>query len=271
MLINQRRVMNVSQTRAALKTVLDDAHQGCTTHISRDGEIAAHIVPPNALVHRGREFAIMMNATINAAAQWITNDAAATGFSQAGEPIGRVFGWLWRSDRHKTMKWLAVYAEAVAQAFDNHGYATPTFAPLWHAFKEALKASLTDEEILEFEAFTRDSLKSQPRTPFTPDELAGRDRPRCDDDPWPDAASTGKSWVKKRYRHLVIGDFIPNPDFAHQLNIGNEHWCRVNELTPSNAVLQRFDGTATTIVFADAGSHWVPFQGHQPYNWPTSR
>lgn len=266
MLINQHRVRNVSDTRAQLSAILDNAQQGYTTHISRDGQIAAHVVPPNALVHRGNEFAIMMSATIDSCAHWITNDATATGFHQAGDPIGIVFGWLWRADRHKAMDWLAVYTDTLTGIFEGRSYARPAFAPLWRALRIALGASLDSEEILEFEAFMREHLQDQ-ITPFTLDELAGRERPRGDNDPWPDTAPTGKGWIKKRWRDVVVGDFVPNPDNAYQLTVGDENWCRVITLTESEATVQRVDGTHTTFALADAGSHWVPFQSDTPYRW----
>lgn len=266
MLINQHRVRNVSDTRAQLSTILDNAQQGYTTHISRDGQIAAHVVPPNALVHRGNEFAIMMSATIDSCAHWITNDATTTGFHQAGDPIGIVFGWLWRADRHKAMDWLAVYTDTLTGIFEGRSYARPAFAPLWRALRIALGASLDSEEILEFEAFMREHLQDQ-ITPFTLDELAGRERPRGHDDPWPDTAPTGKGWIKKRWRDVVVGNFVPNPDNAYQLNVGDENWCRVITLTEGEATVQRVDGTHTTVALADAGSHWVPFQSDTPYRW----
>ncbi|MFV8176744.1 hypothetical protein [Mycolicibacterium peregrinum] len=276
MLVNQNRIMTVSDVRTSMSAVLDQARQGFTTHVSREGRIDAHVVPTNALVHQGSEFGVMMEATVDKWATWLVAEACATGFSQGGDPIGKVFAWLWRSDQYKSMAWLEIYWSAVRQKLDERGCARPAFIVLWRTLEVSLGAGLTHEEIREFEAFTRNYLQHD-ENPFTLDELAGRDRPRGDNDPWPDTwPGATKGWVKKRWRDLVAGDFVPNPEFAFEIGVDDDHWCRVANLDGTEITLDHADngddgktrGHRTTVhTMADSGSHWVPFRSQPPWHW----
>lgn len=48
--ISQNRMRSVTEVRAAMSETLDDAAKGHTTHILRDGQVIAHLVPADALV-----------------------------------------------------------------------------------------------------------------------------------------------------------------------------------------------------------------------------
>ncbi|UQX13416.1 type II toxin-antitoxin system Phd/YefM family antitoxin [Candidatus Mycobacterium methanotrophicum] len=267
MKIDPTRIMNAREFRASLSAVLDSARAGRPTHITRDDRIDGHLVPPTALVHDGNEFLVMMYAAIEAEARFLADDVERSGFHQAGDSIGMVFGWLWQCDPDAAVEWLAKYAYAVTSEFESRGWARPAFGPLWRAMRIAVKVRLLDGEVRDFEEAVRTRL-SDWQHPFTPDELSGRPRPRKVDDPWPDTRGSDIGWAKRRWRHVEPGMFVPNPDNGFELSVGDAGWCRVDRVddTGSDIVLQRTDGSEFSYT-TPGGDTWVPFRCQEPYRW----
>jgi antitoxin (DNA-binding transcriptional repressor) of toxin-antitoxin stability system len=264
MKINPQRIMNASDARAAISSVLDNALAGYVTHISREGKIEAHVVPANALVHEGNELDAMMVGALESAARWLADDAIKSGFHQAGDSIGRVFAWLWDCDPDKAVTWLAAYGISVIEEFQSRGFMRPSFGVLWEVLANALGVGLSRGDIRDFELRARERLPLH-ISPFTLDELAGRPRPRGTDDLWPDTTDSQHGWVKKRWRDVVVGDFVPNPDFGYELSLGDEHWCRITRIDETAITLSRHDGNA--LDYASSPDQWVPFQCYGPWRW----
>ena len=155
-------MINARDFRSSLSYALDRARDGATTHITRDGRIDGHLVPPDALVHDGNELLVLMTAALEVEARWLADQVQQSGFDQAGDAIGMVFGWLWQCDYAAAVQWLARYGDAVTVEFESRGWMRPAFGPLWRALSGALKVRLADAEINDFQAAARAHLGDWP-------------------------------------------------------------------------------------------------------------
>lgn len=266
MLINQQRIMTMSAARAAFTDVLDRAAEGGTTHISRDGQVCAHIVPVTALVIQGNELDVLMAAAIDESANWLADDVAKSGFFQAGDDIGRVFAWLWRCDPDQAVHYLGSYAHKVTNTFEARGMVRPGLKVLADTLNVALGVSLTKDEARDFQEYARPRLREWYH-PFSAQELEGGDRPRDADDPWPDVTPTGKAFAKKRWRDVTRQQFVANPDRAPEFKIGLEHWCQVSRVEDTTVFLTHHDSSTSTVSLDEVGDQFVPFQHYGPLGW----
>ncbi|BEL41979.1 Uncharacterised protein [Mycobacteroides abscessus subsp. abscessus] len=267
MLVNQQRVMTMSAARAAFTDVLDRAAEGAMTHLSRDGRICAHIVPEKALVIQGNELDVLMGAAIEEAANWLAQDAPKSGYFQAGDDIGRVFAWLWRCDPDQAVRFFSVYAHKVTNTFEAQGMTRPSLKVLAATLNVALGVCLTRDEAREFHEYIHPRLHEWYH-PFSAEELEGGDRPRDDDDPWPDTTVYGKAFAKKRWRDITRQQFVANPDRAPELDIDVDSWCRVSRVEDATVFLTHYDGSTSTVSLGEAGDQFVPFQHYGPLKWP---
>lgn len=266
MLVNQQRVMTMSAARAAFTEVLDRAADGGVTHVSRDGRVCAHVVPERALVIQGNELDVLMGTAIEEAARWLSKDVAESGYFQAGDDIGRVFAWLWRCDPDQAVRFLGVYAYRVTNVFEAQGMTRPALKVLTATLNVALGVCLTRDEAREFLEYARPRLHEWYH-PFSAEELEGGDRPRDEDDPWPDATHFGKAFGKKRWRDITRQQFVANPDRAPDLDIDVDHWCQVSRVEDATVFLTHHDGSTSTVSLDEDGDQYVPFQHHGPLNW----
>lgn len=125
-------MLRASDVRTHFSAVLDDAANGKVTHVIREGQVVAHIVPAgkkvvpaNALVHDNNELLVMMRATLDSEADWLATDVGQSGFHQAGDSIGRVLGWIWDCDPEEAVHWFARYSIAVTDQFERRRWARP--------------------------------------------------------------------------------------------------------------------------------------------------
>jgi hypothetical protein len=81
----------------------------------------------------------MMRRTLEVEARWLADEVERSGFHQAGDSIGLVYGWLWQCDPEAAVHWLAGYGNAVTLEFESRGWMRPAFGPLWRAMRIALK------------------------------------------------------------------------------------------------------------------------------------
>lgn len=276
MKVDLERMLRASDVRTHFSAVLDDAANGKVTHVIREGQVVAHIVPAdkkvvpaNALVHDNNELLVMMRATLDSEADWLATDVGRSGFHQAGDSIGRVLGWIWDCDPEEAVHWFAQYSIAVTEQFERRQWARPPLAPLWRALSIALGVRLTKDEISDYEQAVRAHL-SDYSNPFSSEEIAGHARLRRGDDPWPDTTVYGLGWAKKRWSAVTVGEFVPNPERGFELGTDDEDWCRVTSLHETgddiSVGLLRADGSEFDHHLPN-GESFVPFQQNGPFRW----
>lgn len=265
MIINPTRVVNVSELRASISAALDSAASGRTTHVTRDGEVIAHLVPANALVHDGNQLLVMMGATIDAEAKWLADEAGRAGIYQAGDSWGMVLGWYWQCDPEGAVEWLARYCEVVAETYERQGWMRPDLDTLWSAISGALGVRVSQGDRADFEAAARAGLPGYTSI-YTREELAGQPRPRSADDPWPDSRHPKIQWAQ-----LPAGAYIPDPTALTSTLPSDDHWVRVAAINGDTVELQNpstyYGAPAATRTYAPRSTVWTPFRTGAPYRW----
>src|SRR5699024_2914128 len=125
------------------------------------------------------------------------------GYHHAGNAIGQILGWLWQCSDVAALRWLARYAAALTDALARRRINGPPFDPLWRSVSLSLQIALEPDVIADFQRSARGRLPDFIDI-FTAAELAGGDRPRGDDDPWPDTTPAGRCFAKKRWTDIRV-------------------------------------------------------------------
>jgi hypothetical protein len=124
-----------------------EAQDGLTTHIVKGSQVVAHLVPANAKIIDDTN---LLTAMLQALAEQQAIDAAATDWRDgrlwhAGDTVGRMLAWTWRTDGHIFMKTFAHYHGALQKAVGQ----TVDVDALRRGLDTALSVSLSDAEIAE--------------------------------------------------------------------------------------------------------------------------
>lgn len=266
MRIDQYRLFSSTEARSTLPAILDAAGEGRTSHVIRDRTVAAHIVPPDALVVTNDVEPAIRVAVVSEKAAWLVTEAERNGYRNAGDSLGKVLAWTWESRPDTAVRWFASYALALFDLLEARRIARPAFDTLWWAVNVALRGFLLDGAISDFERTIRERLADLGYdNVFTAAELAGRGRERGIDDPWPDTESFGLGWAKKRWRDIDVGDFVPDPQLQYEFGSVDD-WCRV---LSTDGALRRMDGGETHLSIDE--NSWVPFRAQGPWHWPAGQ
>ncbi|GAA2401420.1 hypothetical protein [Mycolicibacterium llatzerense] len=269
MQVNASRLLGITQFRQQAAAIMEEVATGKSYHLMRDGEVIGHIVPPNALLisNDSVEFGLLSRVVVPTAERFAREVMESGYLGHVGDDVGRIFAWLWNCDPATAVRWVTYYAAHFIRALRDERYSRPAFSQLWFALAQGLGVSLRTAEIDEFEAFLRTEMPGwDPDGLFSQAELAGGPRPREADDPWPDTLQGGhRGYAKRRWCHLEVNQFIPNPHNGHQLP-NSEQWCRIDTISGSTATLIQSDGKALSAQIDDAAT-WVPVINHEPFYW----
>lgn len=264
MRIDQNRLLPSSEARSTLPALLDAAGEGRIFHIARDRAVAAHLVPPNALIVTSEVEADVRIGLMTHTAAWWVGEIPRSGYRNAGDNLGRLLAWTWECDEAAAVKWFASYALALFDQLEDRHIARPAFGPLWWGVTVALRGFLRDGPIADYEGAIRNRLPELGfGNLFTESELAGHGRLHGDDDPWPDAEPFGHGWAKTRWRDIKVGEFVPDPALGYEFG-SIDDWCRVDAVA-DDATLRQADGSVKS--WPVDGNAWVPFRNQQSWNW----
>lgn len=257
------RLVADTQAPGVLPALLDAAQAGRATHIVHDKTVVAHLVPAGALVlDTGIEEALL-GAVVGAEAERFAGEIEKHGYQHPGNTVGQLMGWLWESSGDATLRWLGRYATDLSDALAVRRIARPPFEALFKAVRTALAPNLTGDAIGEFETTARGRL-AEFTDLFGAAELAGHGRQRDPDDPWPDTTAAGRSFAKKRWSDIRVGDFVPRQPGA-ELDY-DDAWCRVERLDATDVLLRDADGQDVTAPAPDR-VQWLPVRGREPWQW----
>lgn len=265
--VDPSRAVPADAAAARLPALLAAAAAGRASHLVDGGEALAHLVPPDALVLTGAIEATLLGAVFDAQAARFAVEVEATGYHHVGNTVGAVLSWLWESAPAAALHWLAHYADALAAALADRAVAAPPFRALWPAVTIALDFPDHPEQAPAFEAAARRWL-TELTDLFDPAELAGAERVRGADDPWPDVTAGGRRFAKKRRRDLRAGDFVP-AEAGADLDF-DDRWCRIVALAPAAMTLCDATGQHAAVPIGAPGD-LTPVRSREPWQWGLPR
>ncbi|ODQ95544.1 hypothetical protein [Mycolicibacterium holsaticum] len=121
--ITASRMWTVTDAKPKLNSLVSDAQSGQMTHIVSGAQVVAHLVPPTTwIVDDPLALEFMLRAVIDREAAWAVADEMQCDGGQfvlthAGDVLGRVLGWAWRTDPDKIyMRAVTDYAQALGDA-----------------------------------------------------------------------------------------------------------------------------------------------------------
>lgn len=144
--LNPERMYTVTEAKPRFNALAAEAHQGRMAHIVRGSEVIAHLVPPTArIIDEDPLLAAMVGALVDQQAEHLAKDVWYGGefHGHAGDVAGRLFAWLWRTDKHLFMNYLAQYHESLGAKLERRFRVTDVMDLL----DTAMGVSLTDSEV----------------------------------------------------------------------------------------------------------------------------
>ncbi|MFA5607153.1 MAG: hypothetical protein WDA07_08195 [Leucobacter sp.] len=145
--IRSTRMRTVSEARDTFNALVGDAQVGILTHVVKGSDVAAHIIPPTSLLLDDQQLrTAMINTLVEVEASEATSEFREGVFYQAGDTIGRLLGWCWRStDRHLFLSTMALYHAKLQHAVD----AAISIPTLIEGLQPALSVTLSADEIAD--------------------------------------------------------------------------------------------------------------------------
>ncbi len=246
-----------------MPALLDAAVAGRATHVVREQQVVAHLVPADTLVLTAGIEEVLLRPAVKAEALRLSGEIEKDGYQHAGNTIGQILGWLWESGGDSAVRWMAYYADELTNALTARRAARPPFEAFWKAVRMALDVGLDTDAIQDFQRSLRTRLPEFTDV-FTASELGGNGRQRAADDPWPDMTAAGRSFAKKRWSDVRVGDFVPGHrgvdlDF-------DDGWCRVEQFDAGAVMLRDADGQKAARPVEDSGE-WLPTRSREPWQW----
>lgn len=113
----------MTNARQNLNALVRDAQNGRMTHIVSGGTVVAHLVPPDTpIVERPWEHAKLFRPAIECEARRGAAERAQKRSITAGETVGQILEWAWRTDRgvfvDLTVRYVAVLKNACGEPID---------------------------------------------------------------------------------------------------------------------------------------------------------
>ena len=162
--IRPTRMRTVSDARNGFSTLIADAADGVSTHVMKGSELVAHIVPASTPIIDDQNLLATMICAVTAQE---AREVAATEWRDgrlwnAGDPVGRLFAWTWRTNQHLCMQafahWHATLQETVGDAIG--------LGALWGGLETALAVSLDNSEIAELRRYIDRMYDQYDRSPY---------------------------------------------------------------------------------------------------------
>ncbi|MGP4058943.1 hypothetical protein ACTWP6_29735 [Mycobacterium sp. 4D054] len=123
--ITASRMWTVTDAKPKLNSLVAEAQSGQMAHIVSGAQVVAHLVPPTTwIVDDPLVLEFMMSDHIAREAAWAAADETQWQgdhfvLTHAGDRLGRVLGWAWRTDPEKIfMRAVADYAMSLGDAAD---------------------------------------------------------------------------------------------------------------------------------------------------------
>lgn len=144
--LNPTRMRSITDAKTKLNALVSEAQTGQTTHIVSGANVVAHLVPPTAriiddeLVMRSMRLALTRQEV-----EWMVEEAQRAGgeLYSAGDVMGRLLGWAWRTDADLFMRTAVDYTLRLAEALDRSIPLVEIRPPI----RRSLGAILTDGEV----------------------------------------------------------------------------------------------------------------------------
>lgn len=145
--IRLNRMRSITQARNAFSTLINDAEEGLTTHIVKGSTVVAHLVPSNAPILDDRSLRHALIAALAA------RDAALVGADEwrearlwnAGDTIGRLLAWTWRTDSNLCLQAFALFHDNLQQVVGS----TIELSAIWPGIEVAVRIVLDGGEIAD--------------------------------------------------------------------------------------------------------------------------
>jgi antitoxin (DNA-binding transcriptional repressor) of toxin-antitoxin stability system len=118
---NPDRTVSVTEARTKLNRLIAAAQDGHMTHIAVGARVAAHLVPARARILDDQlVWDFLWSALEKQEAAWAARtDSWRDGvLDHAGDVLGRVLGWAWRTDPDLFVRAVTDYAGALALAME---------------------------------------------------------------------------------------------------------------------------------------------------------
>lgn len=143
--LSASRMRSVSEARNGFNALIADAGDGLSTHVVKGSTVVAHIFPPNTPVLDDPHLRIAM---ISALAEQEANAVAETEWQRgkllhAGDAMGRLLAWAWRTDPKLCMRALAHFHKVLQGAVGQ----PVGLGAMWGGVSTALRVSLDGGEI----------------------------------------------------------------------------------------------------------------------------
>lgn len=146
--IRPGRMRSITDARNAFSTIISEAEeQGLTTHIVKGSTVVAHVVPSTAPVLDDLNLRHALILALTA------RDAVAVGADEwregrlwhAGDTIGRLLAWTWRSDPDLCLQAFAMFHDNLQEAVAS----TIALSAIWPGIEIALRVALDGGEIAD--------------------------------------------------------------------------------------------------------------------------
>lgn len=143
--ISPGRMRSVSEARNGFNALIAETEDGLTTHVLKGSTVVAHIVPPNTPVLDDPQLRL---ALIDALTE---QEAAAAGkhewhedrLRHAGDPVGRLLAWTWKTNPDLFMRALAHFHSVLQSEVRQY----IGLGALWPGVSTALEVGLDGGEI----------------------------------------------------------------------------------------------------------------------------
>lgn len=143
--ISPTRMRSVSEARNGFNSLIAEAEDGLTTHILKGSTVVAHIVPTTTPVlddphlRLALIFALADQEAAAASSQEWRDDR----LWHAGDPMGRLWAWAWKTDPDLFMRAFARFHLRLQEAVGQH----IGLGALWRGVSAALTVGLDKGEI----------------------------------------------------------------------------------------------------------------------------
>lgn len=143
--ISPGRMRSVSEARNGFNSLIAEVEDGLTTHVLKGSTVVAHIVPPNTPVLDDPQLRLALIYALT------EQEAAAVGkhewrddrLQHAGDPVGRLFAWTWKTDPDLFMRAFAHFHSVLQSEVGQY----IGLGALWPGVSVALAVGLDSGEI----------------------------------------------------------------------------------------------------------------------------
>lgn len=138
---------SITDARNSFSTLVGEAEAGLTTHIVKGSSVVAHLVPATApiLDDPGLRHALIASFAASEAASAGANEWREARLWHAGDTVGRLLAWTWRSDSDLCLRAFAAFHDELQQVVGE----TIGLSAIWPGIEVALRVALDSGEIAD--------------------------------------------------------------------------------------------------------------------------